>query len=75
MLITIKCFTCSRVISKKLDEYLKDLNNINNDPSLSKQKKEELGAKLRTGGKYDFRGICCQGRILGIVEYHNTYES
>jgi len=68
MLFYIKCPSCSRIISGDLDKYYDDLNNIKNNPKLSKQEKDTESAKLLT--KYDHKRICCRIRIMGLVPYH-----
>ncbi|AGC02003.1 DNA-directed RNA polymerase subunit N [Acanthamoeba polyphaga moumouvirus] len=73
MLIYIRCPTCSRVISKNLDSYLEDLENIRNNPKYNKKDKERLGSELLV--KYGFTEICCRIRIMGLIPYHKIIQS
>lgn len=68
MLFYVKCPSCSRLLSRNLGAYHKDLNNIRDDPNMSKSKKEELASQLLT--KYNYKKICCRIRILGLIPYH-----
>lgn len=68
MLWYIRCPSCSRVISKRLNEYFSDLDSIRNDPKMDKSEKEEKAAKLLD--KYGFKTICCRSRIMGLLQFH-----
>ena len=68
MLFYIKCPSCSRIISRNLDKYQADLDSIRDDPDLTKEEKEEAGAKLLD--KYKFRSICCRPRLICLIPYH-----
>ena len=69
MLFYIRCPSCGRVISTNLDKYHQDLANIQNDPNLSRNEKNEKGSELLN--KYGFTEICCRIRIMGLVPYHD----
>ena len=73
MLFYIKCPSCSRIISYDLDKYYDDLENIINDPKLSKKQKDMLGSQLLT--KYGYKNICCRIRIMGLIPYHKIIVS
>ncbi len=68
MLFYIKCPSCSRPISRNLDKYFDDLDNIRNDPKKTKAEKDILGARLLD--KYHFEKICCRIRIMGLIPAH-----
>jgi DNA-directed RNA polymerase subunit N (RpoN/RPB10) len=68
MLFYVKCPSCSRLISRNLGKYNKDLSSIRNDPNMSKKEKEEFASQLLI--KYNYKKICCRIRILGLIPYH-----
>jgi DNA-directed RNA polymerase subunit N (RpoN/RPB10) len=73
MLFYIRCPSCSRLISQNLDKYFMDLNDIKDDPALSKSDKEEKSSKLLD--KYGFTMICCRIRIMGLIPYHEVINT
>ena len=68
MLWYIRCPSCGRVISKRLDEYFSDLDYIRNDPKMDLYEKDEKAAKLLD--KYGFKSMCCRIRIMGTLQFH-----
>lgn len=73
MLDYIKCPTCSRIISYDLDKYRGELKNLREDPNKTKKQKEDSVGKLLD--KYGFKMICCRGRIMGSIPYHEIIVS
>lgn len=73
MLFYIKCPSCSRLISRNLDKYAKDLVEIRTDPKLTEAEKNELSANLFQ--KYKYNMICCRARIMGLIPYHEIINT
>lgn len=68
MLFYIRCPSCARVLSMRLDEYQEEKDQIMNNPKLNKKQKEIKAAALLT--KYGITNICCRIRIIGLIPYH-----
>ena len=68
MLFYIKCPTCSRVISIKLDQYRDKLDAIVNDPNKTKTQKEEESSRLLD--EFGYKHMCCRIRIMGMIPAH-----
>ena len=68
MLFYVKCPSCSRLLSKHLDKYAGELDNIRDNPDMDKLEKEEASAELLN--KYGYKKLCCRIRILGLIPYH-----
>ena len=68
MLFYVRCPTCARVLSARLDEYQEEKDEIMSNPKLSKKEKEKRGAALLD--KYGITNLCCRIRIIGLIPYH-----
>jgi len=73
MLFYIKCPSCSRIISYDMDQYYKEVEEITNNPKISRSEKNERGAKLLE--KFGYRSMCCRIRIMGLIPYHKIIVS
>lgn len=71
MLFYITCPTCSRLLSRNLDQYSAELESIRSNPQLKNKEKEKQSAKLLD--KYGYKKICCRIRIMGYIPYHEIY--
>lgn len=73
MLFYIRCPTCGRIISYNLDKYYEEMENIANDPKMSKQDKDKMMSELLI--KFGYKPICCRIKIMGLIPYHKIIVS
>lgn len=73
MLFYVRCPGCARLLSKNLDKYHDDLNQILNNPDLNNKQREQACSELLD--KYGYRQLCCRIRIMGLIPYHEIVVS
>ncbi|ADO18582.1 putative DNA-directed RNA polymerase II subunit N [Acanthamoeba castellanii mimivirus] len=73
MLFYVRCPTCGDIISFDYDKYMEDLEEVNNNPKLTKRQKDLERSKLLD--KYGYNEICHRQRILCQIPYHKIILS
>ena len=65
-MLYFKCPTCRTNLANKELIFEEEMNNITNDPKLSKEQKDKL--KIELLDKLQLKRYCCRMRILTYID-------